>query len=192
VPFLPVPVIAEKSGRFVLDFDRPRSIGRVRAHFGHFSIIVRALCYILSLGPKGVREIAEFAVLNANYIRKSLEGEYHLKYPTASMHECVFSDKLQKEHGVTNLDIAKRLIDYGVHPPTMSFPLIVHGALMIEPTETESRRDLDIFIDAMKAIAEEARENPEVLKAAPHVTYVGRLDEVAAAKFPVLRWERKA
>jgi glycine dehydrogenase subunit 2 len=135
-PFLPVPVIAEKAGRFVLDLDRPRSIGRVRAHFGHFSVIVRALCYILSLGPRGVREIAEFAVLNANYIRKSLEGEYHLKYTTASMHECVFSDKLQKEHGVTNLDIAKRLIDYGVHPPTMSFPLIVHGALMIEPTET--------------------------------------------------------
>jgi len=191
VPFLPVPVIAAKDGRFALDFDRPRSIGRVRAYFGNFSVVVRALCYIMTLGPKGVREIAEIAVLNANYIRKSLESEYHLKYPTASMHECVFSDKLQKEHGVTNLDIAKRLIDYGVHPPTMSFPLIVHGALMIEPTETESRRDLDIFIDAMKAIAREAREEPEVLHAAPHVTYVGRLDEVGAAKFPVLRWEKK-
>jgi glycine dehydrogenase subunit 2 len=190
VPFLPVPVIAEKGGRYVLDFDRPRSIGRVRAYFGNFSVIVRALCYILTLGPKGVREIAEFAVLNANYIRKSLEGEYHLKYATASMHECVFSDKFQKEFGVTNLDIAKRLIDYGVHPPTMSFPLIVHGALMIEPTETESRRDLDHFIEAMKAIAKEARENPDVLHAAPHVTYVSRLDEVAAAKFPVLRWEK--
>ena len=162
------------------------------AYFGNFSVIVRALCYILSLGPKGVREIAEFAVLNANYIRKSLEGEYHLKYTTPSMHECVFSDKIQKEYGVTNLDIAKRLIDYGFHPPTMSFPLIVHGALMIEPTETESRRDLDLFIDAMKAIAKEARENPEILHAAPHVTYVSRLDEVAAAKFPVLRWEKKA
>jgi glycine dehydrogenase subunit 2 len=191
VPFLPVPVIGEKGGRFFLDFDRPATIGRVRSHFGNFSVIVRALCYILTLGPKGVREIAEFAVLNANYIRKSLEGEYHLKYTTPSMHECVFSDKIQKEFGVTNLDIAKRLIDYGIHPPTMSFPLIVHGALMIEPTETESRRDLDLFIDAMKAIAREAREDPEILHSAPHVAYVSRLDEVAAAKFPVLRWEKK-
>ncbi|MGZ5438983.1 MAG: aminomethyl-transferring glycine dehydrogenase subunit GcvPB [Candidatus Aminicenantales bacterium] len=191
VPFLPVPVIVEKGGRYTLDFNRPGSIGRVRAYFGNFGVIVRALCYILTLGPKGVREIAEFAVLNANYIRKSLEGEFYLKYPTASMHECVFSDKFQKEFGVTNLDISKRHIDFGMHPPTMSFPLIVHGALMIEPTETESRRDLDMFIDAMKAIAKEAKENPEVLHAAPHVTYVGRLDEVAAAKFPVLRWEKK-
>jgi glycine dehydrogenase subunit 2 len=191
VPYLPVPVIAEKGGRLVLDLDRPKSIGRVRAYFGSFSVIVRALCYILSLGPKGVREIAEYAVLNANYIRKSLEADYHLKYTSDSMHECVFSDKLQKEFGITNLDIAKRLIDYGVHPPTMSFPLIVHGALMIEPTETESRRDLDLFIEAMKAIAKEAKESPDVLHAAPHVTYVSRLDEVAAAKFPVLRWEKK-
>ncbi len=192
VPYLPVPVIGEKGGRFVLDFDRPATIGRVRSYFGNFSVIVRALCYILTLGPKGVREIAEFAVLNANYIRKNLEGEYHLKYTTPSMHECVFSDKIQKEFGVTNLDIAKRLIDYGIHPPTMSFPLIVHGALMIEPTETESRRDLDLFIDAMKAIAREAKENPEILRSAPHVAYVSRLDEVAAAKFPVLRWEKKS
>jgi glycine dehydrogenase subunit 2 len=191
VPYLPVPVIGEKGGRFFLDFDRPATIGRVRSYFGNFSVIVRALCYILTLGPKGVREIAEFAVLNANYIRKSLEGEYHLKYTTPSMHECVFSDKIQKEFGVTNLDIAKRLIDYGIHPPTMSFPLIVHGALMIEPTETESRRDLDLFIDAMKAIAREAREDPEILHTAPHVAYVSRLDEVAAAKYPVLRWEKK-
>jgi len=191
VPFLPVPVIGEKDGRFFLDLDRPATIGRVRSYFGNFSVIVRALCYILTLGPKGVREIAEFAVLNANYVRKSLEGEYHLKYTTPSMHECVFSDKIQKEFGVTNLDIAKRLIDYGIHPPTMSFPLIVHGALMIEPTETESRRDLDLFIDAMKAIAREAREDPEILHSAPHVAYVSRLDEVAAAKFPVLRWEKK-
>ena len=191
VPYLPVPVIGEKGGRFILEFDRPATIGRVRSYFGNFAVIVRALCYILTLGPKGVREIAEFAVLNANYIRKSLEEEYHLKYTTPSLHECVFSDKIQKEFGVTNLDIAKRLIDYGVHPPTMSFPLIVHGALMIEPTETESRRDLDLFIDAMKAIAREAKENPEILHSAPHVTYVSRLDEVAAARNPVLRWERK-
>ena len=190
VPYLPVPIVEEKDGRYALSFDRPASIGRVRGGFGNFSVLVRALCYILSLGPKGVREIAEFAVLNANYIRKRLEGDYHLKYATPSMHECVFSDKLQKEHGVTNLDIAKRLIDFGLHPPTMSFPLIVHGALMIEPTETESKRDLDLFVEAMKTIARESRENPEVLKSAPHVTYVRRLDEVAAAKNPVLRWEK--
>ncbi|HYA48956.1 MAG TPA: aminomethyl-transferring glycine dehydrogenase subunit GcvPB, partial [Burkholderiales bacterium] len=189
--YLPVPVIEEKGGRYTLVFDRPKSIGRVRSFHGSFAVIVRALCYILSLGPKGVREIAEYAVLNANYIRKSLEMDYHLKYTTSSMHECVFSDKFQKESGVTNLDIAKRLIDYGLHPPTMSFPLIVHGALMIEPTETESKRDLDLFIAAMKAIAREARENPNLLKSAPHVTYVRRLDEVAAAKTPVLRWEKK-
>jgi glycine dehydrogenase subunit 2 len=135
--------------------------------------------------------MAETAVLNANYIRKSLEGEFHLKYAASTLHECVFSDKFQKEFGVSNLDIAKRLIDYGLHPPTMSFPLIVHGALMIEPTETESKRDLDLFIDAMKAIAREAREDPETLHAAPHDTYVRRLDETAAARNPVLKWEKK-
>jgi glycine dehydrogenase subunit 2 len=191
-PFLPVPVVVETDGRFDLDFARPLTIGRVRSFFGNFGVIVRALCYILSLGPRGIREVAETAVLNANYIRKNLESDYHLKYSSPSLHECVFSDKFQKEFGVSNLDISKRLIDYGLHPPTMSFPLIVHGALMIEPTETESRRDLELFITAMKEIAREARENPEVLRSAPHVTYVRRLDEVAAAKTPVLRWEKKA
>jgi glycine dehydrogenase subunit 2 len=189
--YLPVPIIEEKGGRFSLNADRPKSIGRVRSFYGNFSVIVRALCYILSLGPKGIREVAEYAVLNANYIKKGLEKDYHLKYAATSMHECVFSDKFQKEFGVTNLDIAKRLIDYGLHPPTMSFPLIVHGALMIEPTETESRRDLDLFIEAMKAIAREAKGDVEILKSAPHVTYVRRLDEVAAAKTPVLRWEKQ-
>jgi glycine dehydrogenase subunit 2 len=189
--YLPAPVVVEKGGRFAFDENRPKSIGRVRSFHGNFSIIVRALCYILSLGPKGVREIAEYAVLNANYIRKRLDGAYHLKYTAASMHECVFSDKFQKEYGITNLDIAKRLIDYGVHPPTMSFPLIVHGALMIEPTETESKRDLDLFVEAMLTIAREAKENPDLLKSAPHVTYVRRLDEVAAAKTPILKWEKK-
>jgi len=189
--FLPVPVIEERGGRYALRSDLPKSIGRVRSFYGNFSVNVRAMCYILSLGPKGIREIAEYAVLNANYIRKSLEADYHLKYAAASMHECVFSDKFQKEFGITNLDIAKRLIDYGLHPPTMSFPLIVHGALMIEPTETESKRDLDLFIEAMKSIAREAREEPDLLKSAPHVSYVRRLDEVAAAKTPVLRWQKR-
>jgi glycine dehydrogenase subunit 2 len=191
-PYLPVPVIVKGEKGFALDVNRPKTIGRVRSFFGNYSVIVRALCYILSLGPEGIREIAEIAVLNSNYVRKRLEGLYHLKYTSPSMHECVFSDKMQKEFGVSNLDISKRLIDFGLHPPTMSFPLIVHGALMIEPTETESRRDLDMFVEAMTEIAREARENPEILKSAPHVTYVRRLDEVAAAKTPRLRWEKEA
>ncbi|MGB8952952.1 MAG: aminomethyl-transferring glycine dehydrogenase subunit GcvPB [Candidatus Aminicenantales bacterium] len=190
-PYLPVPLIEKKGKGWTLNFDRPKSIGRVRAFYGNFLVAVKALAYILSLGPEGIKEIAEVAVLNSNYVRKGLEGEYHLKYTTPTLHECVFSDKFQKEHGVQNMDIAKRLIDYGVHPPTMSFPLIVHGALMIEPTETESRRDMDLFITAMKNIAREAREIPEVLKSAPHHSYVRRLDETSAARSPVLRWLEK-
>ena len=190
-PFLPVPLIVRRGEGFGLEYGQPRSIGRVRSFYGNFLVAVKALAYIQALGPEGVREIAEISVLNANYIRKSLEGIYHLKYDAPSMHECVFSDKIQKDaHGVSNLDIAKRLIDYGVHPPTMSFPLIVHGALMIEPTETESKRDLDIFIEAMKAIAREAAENPAVLKSAPHHSVVRRLDETAAARNPVVKWEK--
>jgi glycine dehydrogenase subunit 2 len=154
-------------------------------------VAVKALAYILALGADGLKEACQTAVLNSNYIRKNLEGIYHLKYKTPTLHECVFSDKYQKEHGVSNLDIAKRLIDLDVHPPTMSFPLIVHGALMTEPTETESRRDLDMFIDAMKQIDKEARDNPELLKNAPHSSYVRRLDETEAARNPVLRWRPK-
>jgi glycine dehydrogenase subunit 2 len=190
-PYLSIPRVEKKDGAFVLNFDRPKSIGRVRGFYGNFLVVVRALAYIWTLGPDGMREIAEIAVLNSNYIRKSLEKDYHLKYTTPTLHECVFSDKFQKEFGVSNLDIAKRLIDLGVHPPTMSFPLIVHGALMIEPTETESRRDLDMFIEAMKQIAREAKENPEVLKSAPHQSYVRRLDETAAARNPIVKWERE-
>lgn len=189
-PFLPVPVIEEKNGIYHLNYDRPQSIGRVRSFYGQFLVAVKALAYILNLGPAGLKEMAETAVLNSNYLRKNLEGLYELKYDTPTLHECVFSDKYQKDYGVTNLDISKRLLDYGLHPPTMSFPLIVHGALMIEPTETESRRDLDLFIEAMKAIAREAKENPELLRTAPHITYVRRLDEVQAARNPVLKWEK--
>ena len=187
-PFLPIPLIERKREGLNLNFDHPKTIGRVRSFYGNFLVIVKALSYILSLGPKGLNEVAEIAVLNANYIRKSLEKDYHLKYDTPTLHECVFSDKFQKEQGVSNIDIAKRLIDYGVHPPTMSFPLIVHGALMVEPTETESKRDLDMFITAMKSIALEAKEDPEVLKSAPHASYVRRLDETTAARQPVLKW----
>lgn len=186
--FLPVPTVEKKNGSYFLDYDRPKAIGRVRSFYGNFLVVLKSLAYILSLGAEGLKEVAEIAVLNSNYIRKSLEGIYHLKYQTASLHECVFSDKIQKDYGVQNIDIAKRLIDYGMHPPTMSFPLIVHGALMIEPTETESRRELDAFIWAMTEIAREAEENPEVVKTAPHKAYVRRLDETSAARNPVLRW----
>jgi glycine dehydrogenase subunit 2 len=188
-PFLPVPIVEGGPAGYSLNFERPKTIGRVRSFYGNFLVMLKALAYIHSLGAAGLREVAEIAVLNSNYIRKNLEGVYHLKYASPTLHECVFSDKLQKERGILNIDIAKRLIDYGLHPPTMSFPLIVPGALMIEPTETESRRDLDQFIDAMKAIAREAVETPDVLKSAPHASPVRRLDETAAARNPVLRWE---
>lgn len=187
-PYLPVPIIKKKKDKYFLDFDRSKSIGRVRSFYGNFLVVVKSLAYILSLGPTGLKELSEVAVLNSNYIRKSLEKDYYLKYQTPTLHECVFSDKFQKKHGVSNLDIAKRLIDYGLHPPTMSFPLVVSGALMVEPTETESKRDLDLFIDAMIKIAREAEENPKVLKSAPHTSYVRRLDETKAARQPVLRW----
>ncbi len=188
-PYLPLPVVNKRGSQYFLDFDRPRSIGRVRSFYGNFLVVVKALAYILSLGAEGLEEVSEVAVLNSNYIRRSLENNYYLKYRTPTLHECIFSDKYQKEYGVNNLDIAKRLIDYGLHPPTMSFPLVVHGALMIEPTETESKRDLDLFIEAMKRIAEEAKTNPQLLKSAPHSSYVRRLDEVMAARKPVLKWE---
>ena len=187
-PFLPVPVIDRDSKGYSFNYQRPKSIGRVRSFYGNFLVVVKALAYILSLGASGLKEVAEIAVLNANYIRKSLEGIYHLKYSSPTLHECVFSDKFQKERGIQNIDIAKRLIDYNLHPPTMSFPLIVHGALMIEPTETESKKEMDAFIEAMKTIARETEENPDLLKNAPHHTYVRRLDETKAARNPVLRW----
>jgi len=190
-PYLPVPVIEERNGQYFLNYNRPKSIGRVKSFYGQFLVMLKALAYVMILGPDGIREMAEVAVLNSNYIRKCLEGIYHLKYDSPTLHECVFSDKFQKEYGVSNLDISKRLLDYGLHPPTMSFPLIVHGALMIEPTETESRRDLELFIEAMKRIDREVRENPELVKSAPHITYVRRLDETLAARNPVLRFEKK-
>ncbi|MGB7727879.1 MAG: aminomethyl-transferring glycine dehydrogenase subunit GcvPB [Candidatus Acidiferrum sp.] len=189
-PFLPVPILVEKEGgRLALDYQRKDSIGRVRAFGGNFGVLVRALAYILAYGP-GVRQATEDAVLNANYIRKHLEGTYELPYTRPSMHEVVFSDAIQKKRGVNTMDIAKRLIDYGFHPYTTAFPLIVPGALMIEPTESESKEECDYFIDAMKSVAEEAEKNPEVVKTAPHTTRIRRLDEVAAARKPILRWKK--
>jgi glycine dehydrogenase subunit 2 len=188
-PFRPVPVLVEKAGgELGWDSQRPQSIGRVRAYGGNFGVLVRALAYILAYGP-GIRQAAEDAVLNANYIRKGLEGFYDLPYSLPCLHEVVFSDARQRKHGVNTLDIAKRLMDYGFHPYTTAFPLVVPGALMIEPTESESKEECDLFIHAMRAIAEEAATNPEVVKTAPHSTRVSRLDEVAAARKPVLRWK---
>jgi glycine dehydrogenase subunit 2 len=189
-PFLPIPrVVKNEDKTYRLEYHRPQSIGRVRAFYGNFGVLVRALAYVLSNGPDGLRAIAETAVLNANYIAHALKNVYDITYPGACMHEVVFSDKHQLPCGVKNLDIAKRLIDFGFHPPTMSFPLIVPGALMVEPTEGNGREELDAFISAMKTIDREARENPELLKSAPHLTRIGRLDEVAAARKPVLRWQ---
>jgi glycine dehydrogenase subunit 2 len=165
-------------------------VGRVRAFYGNVGVLIRALAYILANGPDGLRQTTEDAVLNANYIRAKLEDLYELPYKTASMHEVVFSDKKQAARGVKTGAIAKRLIDYGFHPYTVSFPMIVSGALMIEPTESESVQELDQFIDAMRAIAKEVEENPELVKTAPHSTRISHLDEVLAARKPILRWKK--
>lgn len=189
-PFLPLPTMkTNDDGTLGWEYDRPESIGRVRAFYGNFGVLVRALAYILANGPDGLRQTTEDAVLNANYIRKKLEGVYDLPYKAPTMHEVVFSDHIQTAKGVKTGDIAKRLIDYGFHPYTVSFPLIVHGALMIEPTESESLEELDLFIHAMKQIAEEAEKSPELLVDAPHTTRIGKLDEVSAARKPMLRWK---
>jgi glycine dehydrogenase subunit 2 len=192
-PFLPAPILISKPDSTLgFDYDRPKSVGRVRSFYGNFGMFVRALAYILANGPDGLRQTTEDAVLNANYIRKGLEGHYDLPYASASMHEVVFSDKLQAKKGARTMDIAKRLIDYGFHPYTTAFPLIVPGALMIEPTESESKEELDLFLEAMKSIAEEVEEDAEVVRTAPHSTRVSRLDEVGAARNPVLRWKPEA
>jgi len=187
--YLPVPRILQHGERFELEENNPKSIGRVRSFFGNFGILVRAYAYILSLGGDGLEEASRMALLNANYIRKKLEKSYHLAYNEPCMHECIFTDRVQQRSGVTTLDIAKRLLDYGHHPPTIYFPLVVSGALMIEPTETETPDTLDSFIDAMLAIAQEAKDDPELVKNAPYSTPVRRLDEARAARKPVLRWE---
>jgi glycine dehydrogenase subunit 2 len=186
-PFLPVPQIVRDGERFALDSDRPKSIGKVRAFTGPFGVFVRSYAYIRSYGP-GLREMSEVAVLNANYLLALLRDGYDLPYDRLCMHEFVLSARtLKREHGITALDVAKRLMDYGFHPPTIYFPLVVPEALMIEPTETEAKETLDEFADAMREIAREAREEPELLRAAPHSQPVGRLDEVKAVKELVVK-----
>jgi len=190
-PYLPFPVVRKKEdGTLFQDSKRPQSIGKVKAYSGHFGMHVRALCYIMANGPAGLKETTEVAVLNANYIRYKLQGVYSLPYNSPTLHEVVFSDKNQDKRGVSVWDIGKRLIDYGFHPPTTSFPLIVHGAIMIEPTETESKDELDAFIGAMLAVAQEAEQDPELVKTAPHNARIRRVDETSAARKPVLRWKQ--
>src|SRR5450432_3990754 len=189
-PFLPRPVLTSKpDGTLDFDYDRPQSVGRVRSFYGNFGMFVRALAYILANGPDGLRQTTEDAVLNANYIRAKLLDTFELPYKSPSLHEVVFSDKLQAKNGVKTGDMGKRLIDYGFHAYTVSFPLVVSGAMMIEPTESESREELDLLIDALKQIAQEAAENPELVQTAPHSTRVRRMDETTAARKPVLRWK---
>jgi len=191
VPYLPVPRISKQDGIYTLSDGYPDSIGKVKAFFGNFNVMVKAYAYIRSLGAEGLKRTSEMAVLNANYIKERLRSHYDLPYDRVCMHECVFSGRNQvKESNVYTSDIAKRLLDYGFHPPTIYFPMIVPEALMIEPNETESKETLDAFCDAMIAIAEEAKEDPDRVKSAPHSTPVRRLDEVLAARKPDVCWSK--
>ncbi|MBU4310932.1 aminomethyl-transferring glycine dehydrogenase subunit GcvPB [bacterium] len=192
IPFLPRPSIRKEKDKYRLDYDSPLSIGRIKSFYGNFSVLVKAYAYLRALGPEGLREVAENAVLNANYLMEKLKSYYHLPFDRICMHEFVLSGKRQLEKGVYTNDIAKRLLDYGFHAPTIYFPLIVSEAIMIEPTETESKETLDEFAEAMIKIAKEAEENPELVKTSPHPSAEGgrsRLDAVTAARKPNLRWK---
>lgn len=185
-PFLPVPRIIKQDDRYVLSENFPKTIGKVHTFFGNFGVMVRAYAYILSMGADNLKKASQLAVLNANYVKTLLKGTLHLPYDRPCMHECVFSDKFQRDQKITTLDMVKRLMDYGFHPPTVYFPLVVNGAIMIEPTETESKETLDDFIHAFKEIVEEAKNNPEQLRNAPVNCKVTRLDETSAARKPCL------
>jgi glycine dehydrogenase subunit 2 len=184
--YLPVPRVVKKNDCYVLSHGFPDTVGKLHAFYGNFGILVRAYSYILSMGPD-LKKVSQYAVLNANYIKQGLKDFFHLPYDRPCMHECVFTDQHQQPYHVSTLDIAKRLMDYGFHPPTIYFPLVVNNAIMIEPTECESTATLDHFIEAMRAIAREARENPALLHQAPHHPKMGRLDETQAARKPCLR-----
>lgn len=188
-PFLPTPHIVKDGENYKLEYNVPDSIGRVKAFFGNFGMMVRALSYIYTHGAEGLKEATEAAVLNARYVGEMLKEDFDKPFDSDPMHEVILSHKKQSRKGVHTLDIAKRLIDYGFHPMTIYFPLIVEGAMLIEPTESVGRQDLDSFIEAMKDIAKEAQENPQLVIDAPHSTRIGRLDEATAARKPVLRWK---
>jgi len=187
IPFLPRPTIVKENNKYKLNWDIPKSIGKVHAFYGNFLVCARALCYIETMGAEGLKEATERAVLNANYLRKKLENILDLPYKGRTLHEVIFSDK-NLPNGVTTMDLAKRLIDFGFHPPTVYFPLIVHGAIMVEPTESEPKEELDRFVEAIRAIVKEAEENPEIVKSAPHKAYRKRLDEVSAARNPKINF----
>lgn len=189
VPFLPAPIVTFDGSKYELDHDRPLSIGKVHSFYGNFGVIVRAYAYIRALGPDGLRQASQDAVLNANYCLHELREKYYAPFTRFCMHECIVTSKEQTQYGIRTLDIAKRLLDYGYHPPTIYFPMIVEEALMIEPTDTESKETLDSFIAVMKKIAEEAEVDATQIKSAPHTTVVGRLDETMAARKPVVRWK---
>ncbi len=188
--YLPVPIIEKREKRYFFNYDQPKSIGKVKSFYGNFLVCVKAYAYILTMGNSGLREASKTAVINANYIRTKLKNYYHIPHDVICMHEYVFTDKNQHEYNVNTLDIAKRLIDYGFHPPTIYFPLVVKQALMVEPTETESKETLDNFINAMICIADEAKNNPDLLKNAPLNAKITRVDEVTAARNPILKWKR--
>ncbi|MBK9215486.1 MAG: aminomethyl-transferring glycine dehydrogenase subunit GcvPB [Chloracidobacterium sp.] len=190
MPFLPTPRIEKDGDRYRLNYDLPYTIGRVKAFYGNFGMMVRALSYIHTHGNTGLREATETAVLNARYVSQKLADIYEKPYEPDCMHEAIFSHKHQSKRGVVTLDIAKRLIDYGFHPPTVYFPLVVEGAMLIEPTESVGRSDLDAFCDAMIDIDRESQDSPDLVTDAPHSTRIGRLDEAAAARKPVLRWQK--
>lgn len=189
IPFLPTPIIEKVDDYYVLDYDKPLSIGKVKSFYGNFAVILKAYCYIRIMGAKGLKEASLTAVLNANYVRKKLEEFYDIPQNRICMHEFVLSAQRQAKNGITALDIAKNLLDRGYHPPTVYFPLIVQEAMMIEPTETESPETLDAFIEVMIDIAQKTQKDSESLKNAPKTTYVSRLDEVKAARTPILRWK---
>ncbi len=192
IPYLPIPKIEEdESGNLFLNFSPGKSIGKVATFFGNVNVLLKTVSYILKLGSDGIREVSENAVLNANYIRAKLKNIFHLEYDSPTLHEVIFDDKFQEKYGVTTLDIAKRLLDKGFHPPTVYFPLIVHGSLMIEPTETEPKEELDAFINTMKEIVEEIEKNPETLHNAPENLRSRRFDEVLAARKPILKWKKE-
>lgn len=189
-PYLPLPIVEQTPSGFRLNTDRPQTIGKLRAFYGNFAILLRAYAFIRALGARGIRWAAQAAVLNANYIQAKLQNNYHLPFSGPCLHECVFSDKNLLPYKVSTLDVAKALIDHGFHPPTIYFPLIVKGALMIEPTESESKETLDQFIRAMKTLAEKAETEPESFHDAPYLPKVSRPDETRAARQPVLRWRQ--